>query len=274
VGNRNTITRGRRPPGSMGAGDREKILAYLRNLAAKLDKGTLTCREVNADGHVNVSTIIRAFGGFSEAVIQAGLKPSRIYKRNSDTMLKELGELVTVLNRRPSKTEVTENLSYNARHYEKEFGSLEKACELARKRAQPSEGSEQAPPSSNLNVSLTRTTSRRRYGPIIDFPGLKHAPINEMGVVLLFGMLADDLGFVVESVQISFPDCDAKRRSRDGSFVGYRIEFEYKSSSFEAHGHNPDECDLIVCWEHDWKDCPLEVLELSEVVHKQSSGAS
>ncbi|MBD3351570.1 MAG: hypothetical protein GF364_08790 [Candidatus Lokiarchaeota archaeon] len=46
-----------------------------------------------------------------------------------------------------------------------------------------------------------------------------------------------------------------------------RIEFEYVSSNFQQHGHDPHQCDLIVCWEHDWKDCPLEVLELRTVIN-------
>ena len=45
-----------------------------------------------------------------------------------------------------------------------------------------------------------------------------------------------------------------------------RIEFEYNSKNFLEHGHNPDECDIIVCWEHNWKDCPLEVIELREII--------
>jgi predicted transport protein len=43
-------------------------------------------------------------------------------------------------------------------------------------------------------------------------------------------------------------------------------EFEFKSSGFKAHGHNPKECDIIICWDHDWPDCPIEVLELHEII--------
>jgi hypothetical protein len=27
-------------------------------------------------------------------------------------------------------------------------------------------------------------------------------------------------------------------------------------------------CDIIVCWEHDWPDCPIEVIELRDVIRK------
>lgn len=260
------IRRSRRPPGP-GAKDREQILDYLRGLAAKLGKETLTTREVNADGYIHTSTIIRAFGGFSEALIQAGLKPGRTYNEHLVTLMKSLG-------RYPSKTEINNNLSYRAGHYEKEFGSIKVAVKRALERGLSADTTQLAEPEPALNTSLqlNRTRSRRKYGPIIDFRGLRHAPINELGVVFLFGMLANELGFVVESVQNGFPDCDAKLRRPDGSFEGIRIEFEYKSSSFERDRHDPKECDLIVCWEHDWVDCPIEVLELSKVIRNLPSG--
>lgn len=110
--------------------------------------------------------------------------------------------------------------------------------------------------------------SQAEYGPPIDFRGLRHAPINEQGVVFLFGMVSYELGFIVEAVHASFPDCEAKRlvdRQRN-RWQRVRIEFEFRSSSFRDHGHNPDDCDLIVCWEHNWPDAPIEVLELRSVI--------
>lgn len=42
------------------------------------------------------------------------------------------------------------------------------------------------------------------------------------------------------------------------------IEFEIRNRNFAKQGHDPNKCDLIVCWKHDWKDCPkrIDVLEL------------
>jgi hypothetical protein len=176
-------------------------------------------------------------------------------------MLAQLANLMSKLGRRPSKTEVKKNLSYSVRHFEQEFGSLEQACEQAccpqqAATAIPDPGSSQLPP------ILTRAKSRRRYGAAIDFRGLRHAPINELGVVLLFGMLAEQLGFIVESVQEGFPDCDAKLRRQDGTFEGVRIEFEFRSSEFRRHRHDPSACDLIVCWEDDWPESPVEIIAL------------
>ena len=105
----------------------------------------------------------------------------------------------------------------------------------------------------------------RVYGPALTPISLAFGPSNEMGVVFLFGCLARELGFVVTWMGSAFPDCEAMRKVGPGQFQQTRIEFEYESRNFLAHRHDAAECDLIVCWVHNWAECPLEVLELSRV---------
>ena len=45
-----------------------------------------------------------------------------------------------------------------------------------------------------------------------------------------------------------------------------RIEIEFHSRNFLQHFHDPKECDLIVCWEHNWAECPMEVIALKDVL--------
>lgn len=113
-----------------------------------------------------------------------------------------------------------------------------------------------------------RQIMKQEYGAPIDFRGLRHSPLNEQGVVYVFALVARDIGFTVEAIGTSFPDCEAKRQmDRKGErWQRVRIEFEYLSSDFRRHGHPIEGCDLIVCWKHDWQECPLEVIELSEVI--------
>lgn len=111
----------------------------------------------------------------------------------------------------------------------------------------------------------------RLLGEFLDFRGLKHTPVNEQGVVFLFGMVARELGYVVEIVRTSFPDCEAKRRVGKDRWEKIRIEFEYHSRNFISHGHDPDGCDVIVCWENNWEDCPIEVIELCAEIEKLDS---
>jgi hypothetical protein len=108
---------------------------------------------------------------------------------------------------------------------------------------------------------------------LIAFRGLVYAPTNEQGVVYLFGKLSEDLNMYVEIVKTGFPDCIGRRYTRRG-WERIGIEFEYKSSNFEQHGHDPKPVGLpviLVCWEDDWKDCDLksgldQVIELRALI--------
>lgn len=105
-------------------------------------------------------------------------------------------------------------------------------------------------------------------GDLINFRGLVYAPLNENGVIFLFGKVMEDLNIYVEEIKPGFPDCIARRYTGKG-WARIRIEFEYMSKNFDLHRHDPSECDVIVCWEHNWQNCPsnLEVIELKDVIN-------
>ena len=106
------------------------------------------------------------------------------------------------------------------------------------------------------------------YGAPLGIAAMAHAPTNEAGVIFLFGVMAAELGFRVERMQAAFPDCEAKREIVPGKWEWVRIEFEFESRNFKEHRHDPEGCDVIVCWRHNWADCPerIEVVELGRVV--------
>ncbi len=56
-----------------------------------------------------------------------------------------------------------------------------------------------------------------------------------------------------------------RRKISKNRWEEIRIEFEFQSKSFVTHKHDQNFVDMIVCWEHNWKDCPkdIEVIELS-----------
>ena len=121
------------------------------------------------------------------------------------------------------------------------------------------------PPKKTRHVPIK---DRAIYGNPLDFRGLRHEPVNEQGVVVLFGMLAKELGYLVEAVQTGFPDCEAMRQIGPERWQRVHIEFEFDSRNFRDHGHPPTGCDIIVCWRHNWDDCPegIEVVELSSII--------
>jgi hypothetical protein len=98
---------------------------------------------------------------------------------------------------------------------------------------------------------------------------MAYAPVNELGVIFLFGAMSWQLGFFVHRIQANFPDCEAMRRVAGGKCQLVKIEFEIESRNFRRHRHDPKKCDLIICWKHNWPECPLEVLELSKLVNTE-----
>jgi len=83
-------------------------------------------------------------------------------------------------------------------------------------------------------------------------------PQNEMGVIVVFAQQAHEADFEIISIGCEFPDAIVKK---DGKV--YRAEFEFKSSNFLYHKHNPMDCDLIICWVDNAPDPILPVIELS-----------
>jgi hypothetical protein len=127
--------------------------------------------------------------------------------------------------------------------------------------------------------TTSRFTGRRRttdgpiYGPPMMTAGpLVYAPTNEAGVMVLFGAVAREQGFAITRVQQAFPDCEAMREIEPDKWQPTKIELEWESRNFLIHLHPVDGCDMIVCWKHNWPECPLEVLELSTMTWHRPGG--
>lgn len=115
-------------------------------------------------------------------------------------------------------------------------------------------------------------TDRPIYGlPLLQGP-LTFAPTNEAGVLAAFACHARELGFTILRLQAAFPDCEALREVGPNKGQRVLIELEYESRNFLEHLHSITGCDLIVCWIHNWPECPLEVIELSKVLGIGASG--
>ncbi len=120
------------------------------------------------------------------------------------------------------------------------------------------------------NEDLRFTRHKNIVGSLINFRGLVYAPVNENGVIFLFGKVAADLNMYVETIRPGYPDCIAKRYIGKGKWEEIRIEFEFCSSHFKTHKHDPNYCDAIVCWSHDWDEHPkhIEIIELQSLIQQ------
>jgi hypothetical protein len=131
--------------------------------------------------------------------------------------------------------------------------------------ADPVKGSKTSVPAMGTPTRPKILPNAPFYGPpmMTTASPLVYAPTNEAGVMVLFGAVAREQGFAITRVQQAFPDCEAMREIEPERWVPTKIELEYESRNFLTHLHPVDGCDLIVCWRHNWPECPLEVLELS-----------
>lgn len=275
---------------------RESIIQTLQSLAQGLKKDTLS--KTDLQGTIAPSALVCYFGSFGNAIEAAGLK-----RRSSREVLdavrrptltdQELFQFVLDLERslghEPKYTEFQANGAISVKPFRMRFGKWDEALAFYRKwkqdtsvvvtngvssqaLSQPTSVSIPSPPS-NL-TAMTSTTPVKPpsqfYGEPIDFRGLRHAPINEQGVVYLFGMVSRELGFYIEAVQQGFPDCEGKylHDAKKSLWAKARIEFEFKASNFRLHGHDPNQCDFVICWENDWPECPINVIELRREILK------
>lgn len=104
------------------------------------------------------------------------------------------------------------------------------------------------------------------HGDILGVRGIVYEPVNEQGVILLFAAICYDLGFRIEGIRTKFPDALLIRKNSQGTFSKCLAEFEFKASNYKLHRHPLKGCNLIICWENDWQDCPFEILELKKKV--------
>jgi len=266
--------------------NREEIVAELRRVADLLERETFSRSEFKRHGRVSSGMVEQRFGTWNKALEAAGLVPIDRFKRIADSELdEEWRRVYERLGKVPTRNEFIAECRFSPWVYENRFGNWgnvvthylgPQATGSAAPRSEPDRPRVASRPAARAPLTGSAPEAakgKRVFGAPLNFPQLRHEPVNEQGVVLLFGMVARELGFLVDAVGAGFPDCRAKRRIKGEYYVEVDIEFEFKSSNFREHGHDPEKCGLIVCWEHDWRDCPLDVLELKSAIRELDANA-
>ncbi len=102
------------------------------------------------------------------------------------------------------------------------------------------------------------------------FTGFIFAPGNEKyEVVMLFSMVLPHLKppMCIKEASDKFPDCTVIRWDAKGP-KEMKVEIEKNARDFLDHNHDIKRCDILVCWENDWGDCPMEIIELKSEIRK------
>ncbi len=273
--------------------DKQHILNSITAIARGLGRAPTRSEFVSLAG-ISEYFVTQSFPSWNDAVRSAGLHANTMNVRLEDSeVLKDWGEIVRTNRAIPARRAYRREGKYDPRTLERRFGPWSSLSEiflnfakdnpewadvvallparvLKQEHGSNDDSASPIPPKKTRHVPLK---DRATYGTPTHFRGLRHEPVNEQGVVLLFGMLAKELGYVIEAVQTGFPDCEAMRQITPERWQRVRIEFEFESRNFRDHGHPASGCDVIVCWRHNWGECPehIEVLELSSVIKSLAS---
>ncbi len=284
------------PPLNFNQLAKPQVITLLKNVARKLGHppSYLEFRRITRAGQRRIT---RLFGGYRELLQHAGFEPRGPgYLLSKDQLLLDWAAVTRKLGRVPTVSQYKVHGKYGQASFSRQWRSWQEVpaamlefaasgplrqdwndvLSTAHRYLKERERSAMVPvrkPATRAiiarNARLPRTKADSPvYGHPIMMQELATAPVNEAGVIFLFGALAKQLGFLVLRVQQGFPDVEALRRGADGVWRWVRIELEYESRNFLLHGHDVNGCDLIVCWKHTWPSCPVEVVELSKIVER------
>jgi hypothetical protein len=265
---------------------KEQLMAAITEITEKLGH-VPSYAELMKTGKVSGRQIVKHFATYTRALRACNLE--RVCGGNKLPLERLFLDWATVtrqLGKIPSKAEFAQMGKHSdtplksrfgswgrvpryLRRYIEEQGRTEEwkdVLDLIREYEQGQDGMEMAATPECEQKKPRVMTDRPVYGPLIRPYPMIHGPINESGVLYLFGTVSERLGFVVTLIQTGFPDCLAMRLVDVDRWQPVRIEFEYESRNFLRHLHDPSQCDIIVCWKHNWPECPLEVIELSKIV--------
>jgi hypothetical protein len=267
--------------------NREEILTTIREVAEKLGHPP-TFPQLEDMTPMRRRHIRRHFRTFAGALQESGVgvgDGDHGRRIPDEVLFEEWATVARKLKKLPSITQFEERSKCTAAPYQGRFRQWSRVPEVMREYAhthslvdewqdvmeliqrRDEEGlaaaADVGSPRSVLRAPKMKMWSDRPvYGPAMVRAALLHEPINEMAVVYLFGTLAAKLGFMVTLIRPEFPDCEAFVEVAPGRWQRIRIEFEYESRNFLKHRHKLEDCDMIVCWIHNWEECPLEVVEL------------
>ena len=276
---------------------RDEIIAAIQKCAEELGHVPSMDEAVRIIG-ISKYMIRRDFGPYVKALAACGLERHGCgYKIGMENLFLDWAAVVRKLGKTPSMLDYQMHGKYTTKGLVRNFGGwthvpagllgyarerqmendwkdVMEIAEAALKVAQP--------PARTLSKTRTQLPGRRVtanqpiYGPPMMIAGpLVYAPTNEAGVMVLFGAVAREQGFAITRVQAAFPDCEVMREIEPEKWQPQKLEFEYESRNFLLHLHPVDGCDGIICWKHNWPECPLEVLELSTMTwHRPKSPSS
>jgi hypothetical protein len=261
---------------------KDELTAAIVASAAKLGH-TPTRAELMTHAGATPRNVRKHFGNYQRAMEACGLEINGAGKKvQMETLFQDWTGIVRTLKKVPSLVEYEQLSRYSVRPMLRVFGMWVNVPDGMKMYIEEQGLSDEykdvldvieykathegGVPKMSVPPSVPILKDRPMYGPLLQGCPLVFAPTNEAGVLYLFGAMSERLGFFVLLVQAGFPDCEAMRVVAENRLQRLKVEVEYQSRNFLKHMHDLKGCDMIVCWEHNWPECPLEVLELKSVI--------
>jgi len=273
---------------------KEEMIAAVQECAAKLER-TPRLEDLRAATNLNSYKVRMRFGNYMQLLAEAGLDATgQGHPVEQRALFMDLAEIVRRLKKVPTMAQYEQQSKYSVRplmgrchgwrnvaagmrDYLIENGLEVEWDDVMKVITQHLDPAAKDGISRKTSGSISKPTivdGQLVYGPPLLDLAMAYAPTNENGVLFVFGSVARQLGLSVLHIQPGFPDCEAMREIEPGRWQRVRIEFEYQSRNFLAHMHPLSGCELIVCWENNWPECPLEVIELKKIVGIQLQQAA
>ncbi len=268
-----------------------EIITAIRECAERLGHCP-TVAELKKNRGIGLRVVRQYFGCYGEAVKEAGFDPrGQGYRATVEALFTDWAGVCRSLKKIPTLGEYREKGKYSVgplitrfggwtevprgmmlhaqgKGLDKEWQDVMELAKLFEMRLRRRDKISRAAYSKSSTPK--KIAGRPVYGRPLTAMGITHAPTNEAGVIFLWGMLARKVGFAVMRMQTGFPDCVAMQEVEDGICQIKNVELEFQSRNFLLHQHDANECDVIVCWEHNWPECPehIEVIELKSELEK------
>jgi len=218
--------------------DRAELIKAMQEIAKELGTDSVPRNEFRRRTSVSERKIQILFGSYNALVEAAGLQPRQFPTGDSPIYSDQelIAEAIRVLrlpNAKLTRVFFTQHGKPSTSLYERRFGGWINAMRATRdgldpvadagliarideyapavdtakrqtnekaEKQEPEEGDRSAPP--EFAHEFIEGTTANVYGDFINFRGLQHEPVNEQGVVFLFGMVCREIGYVVEIVRI------------------------------------------------------------------------
>lgn len=241
--------------------ERILIVSAIQRISKKLLKTPtqLEYKIHRANNELSLEQITYRFGRYSAAVKEAGLTPNDFQKPpkqreiEKSELINEFIRIAQIEAKVPSKDFFRANSLYSWTPYKTKWGSWKNAVDYITTNYQKELGF--------VHIKLEDKIRLKKRKELKRNCALVFEPSNEMEAIVLFGILADSLGYKILKVQTDFPDGIIEK---DGLQIP--VEFEFLSSNYLQHGHPLDFDGLCICWRNDCSLGKIKIFSLEEYI--------